>query len=110
MARTRQRVFVYGLLRSDQSMHDLLEGLRERFETIVLDCPPVLGLPDATILTDLCDAALLVVGAGASSRRQIESALERIDRSRLLGVVFNRGKEDVDKDAQRYAQAAARRG
>ena len=57
---------------------------------MIVDAPPVLGLPDTVTLVDLCDAALFVVGAGRSPREEVESALARLDASKLIGVVLNR--------------------
>jgi capsular exopolysaccharide synthesis family protein len=61
-----------------------------RFQTIIVDAPPVLGLPDSVTLVDLCDAALFVVGAGRSPRDEVEAALARLDANKLIGVVLNR--------------------
>ncbi len=80
-------------LLGSRKMAELLTELRTRFDTILIDAPPVLGLPDATTLVDLCDAVLMVVGAGDASRSEIESALERIDGSKVIGAVFNRAPE-----------------
>jgi Mrp family chromosome partitioning ATPase len=71
-------------------MTRLLEELAARFDTIVIDAPPLLGLPDAVTLTDICDATLLVVGAGESARADVSAALERLDRKKVVGAVFNR--------------------
>jgi Mrp family chromosome partitioning ATPase len=50
----------------------------------------VLGLPDTVTLVDTCDAALFVIGAGRSPREEVESALERLDANKVIGVVLNR--------------------
>ena len=50
-------------LLSARAMVDLLAELSARFQTVIVDAPPVLGLPDTVTLVDLCDAALFVVGA-----------------------------------------------
>jgi Mrp family chromosome partitioning ATPase len=71
-------------------MRELMAELSSRFDTIVVDSPPVLGLPDTTQLVDLCDAALLVVSAGTTNRRDVEASVERIDASKILGTVMNR--------------------
>jgi receptor protein-tyrosine kinase len=57
---------------------------------VIFDTPPVLGLPDTVTLVDLCDAALFVVGAGGAQRDDVESALERLDASKVVGLVLNR--------------------
>jgi capsular exopolysaccharide synthesis family protein len=80
-------------LLASSKMTDLLEDLTSRFDTVVIDSPPVLGLPDATTLIDVCDAGILVVHAGRASREDLEATLERIDSSKLLGMVFNSSDE-----------------
>jgi capsular exopolysaccharide synthesis family protein len=77
-------------LLSSRAMRDLMAELHTRFNTVIIDAPPVLGLPDTVTLVDLCDAALFVVGAGRVPREEVESALERLDASKLIGVVLNR--------------------
>ena len=77
-------------LLSARAMVDLLAELSTRFQTVIVDAPPVLGLPDTVTLVDLCDAALFVVGAGRSPREDVESALSRLDANKLIGVVLNR--------------------
>ncbi len=77
-------------LLASRAMLALVAELQTRFHTVIFDAPPVLGLPDTVTLVDLCDAALFVVGAGAAPRDEVESALERLDASKVVGVVLNR--------------------
>jgi len=77
-------------LLSARVMVDLLGELCTRFQTVIVDAPPVLGLPDTVTLVDLCDAALFVVGAGRAPRDEVEAALGRLDANKLIGVVLNR--------------------
>lgn len=77
-------------LLASRAMLELVAELHTRFQTVIFDAPPVLGLPDTVTLVDLCDAALFVVGAGAAPRDEVESALERLDASKVVGVVLNR--------------------
>jgi capsular exopolysaccharide synthesis family protein len=85
-------------LLSARAMVDLLAELSTRFQTVIVDAPPVLGLPDTVTLVDLCDAALFVVGAGHSPREDVEAALSRLDANKLIGVVLNR----CDRDEASY--------
>jgi capsular exopolysaccharide synthesis family protein len=77
-------------LLSSRAMAELIAELHTRFNTVIFDAPPVLGLPDTVTLVDLCDSALFVVGAGRAPREEVESALERLDANKLIGVVLNR--------------------
>jgi capsular exopolysaccharide synthesis family protein len=94
-------------LLSSRRMLLLLEELHSRFDTVLLDSPPIVGLPDTTTLLDVCDAAVLVVGAGRSSREEVESALERIDASKVLGVIFNRCDTTPKPSGQGYGEGAS---
>lgn len=77
-------------LLASRGMAERMAELAARFDTVIVDAPPIAGLADLTALVDLCDAALLVVSAGRTSHAEVESALERIDRAKLLGAVVNR--------------------
>jgi len=80
---------------------DLLAGPRllsllsvgsETFDLIVLDCPPVMGLADAPLLSNAAAATVFVVGAGLSRTGQIQGALKRLQFARgpLIGTVLTR--------------------
>jgi capsular exopolysaccharide synthesis family protein len=77
-------------LLASTKMADLMMELVNRFDTVIVDSPPVLGLPDATELVDLCDAVLLVVAAELTPRAEVTAALERIAPDKVIGVVLNR--------------------
>jgi len=77
-------------LLSSRAMTELVAELHTRFNTVIFDAPPVLGLPDTVTLVDLCDSALFVVGAGRAPREDVESALERLEAAKVIGVVLNR--------------------
>ena len=80
-------------LLASRRMSRLLDEVYARFETVLIDSPPVVGLPDATTLVDLCDACVFVVSRARASRMEIETALERIDAQKIIGTVFNRSPE-----------------
>jgi capsular exopolysaccharide synthesis family protein len=79
-------------------MRELVEKLVSRFDRVIFDLPPLLGLPDAKIVSDLCDGILFVVRAHVTPQEEVQSALEVVDRSRLIGVVLN----DADATPDRY--------
>jgi len=79
-------------------MTRLIETLRNRFDRIVVDSPPV-TLSDTHVLARLADCILIVVRAGVTSRPALEHALEGVERERIAGLVLN----DVDPPAEPYA-------
>ena len=54
---------------------DLLEGLGQLFDTLVLDLPPLEGTGIAALVARRCSTPLLVVRAGMAERRDLEKAV-----------------------------------
>lgn len=88
-------------LLASSRMQQLLELAATRYDRIVLDLPPTLGLPDAKEVSERCDGIVFVVRSGVTQQNDIESALEVLDRGRLLGLVLN----DAEIEASRYGSA-----
>jgi capsular exopolysaccharide synthesis family protein len=76
-------------LLSSEGMRKLLEMLGSRYDRVILDLPPTLGLPDAKTVSELCDGVVFVVRADVTPEPEIAAALEVIDRRRVLGLVMN---------------------
>jgi protein-tyrosine kinase len=76
---------------SSKRMKDLLLELKSRYSDrcVVLDAPPITSSADSRILQELCDFIVLVVPYGRVSRDQVLSAIDAIDRERLVGIIFN---------------------
>jgi capsular exopolysaccharide synthesis family protein len=74
-------------------MRQLLETLGSRYDRVVIDLPPTLGMPDAKTVCGLCDGTLFVVRADVTQEGEIENALDVLGRERVVGVVMN-GAED----------------
>jgi capsular exopolysaccharide synthesis family protein len=72
-------------------MQRLLVELRERFDYIVLDAPPLLPVTDGAVLTNLTDGVLLVARYGRTKREQLTRAVEslRAIDARVLGTILN---------------------
>jgi succinoglycan biosynthesis transport protein ExoP len=72
-------------------MKVLLANLRNEFDHIIIDTPPVLTVTDAVIAAAMADATLLVTRAGLTSKadlRRVCDMLAQVD-ARLIGVVLN---------------------
>ncbi len=70
-------------------MQMLLSLASERYDQVVIDGPPVLGLADAPMLAHVADGTLLMVAAGRTSRTGVRMALKRLaaTRARVIGAV-----------------------
>jgi protein-tyrosine kinase len=74
-------------------MRSIVQEAATRFDWVVLDTPPIELLPDASLLCEIVDAVVLVIGAGHAPFRSIERAVNAIDRKRIVGVVLNRAAQ-----------------
>ena len=85
-------------LLEQESFSQLLGSLREKYDYVLIDTPPIGSLIDAAIAAKQCDGAILVIESETVSRRTALKAKEQLEMSgcRLLGAVLN--KVDVRKD------------
>jgi len=81
-------------LLSGPGMRQLVRELAERFDRVVLDTPATLSLPDAKIVSALCDGLVMVVRADVTPSEDLEAALDLLDRQRVLGLVLNGAQVD----------------
>jgi len=70
---------------------EIFSKLRQAFDIVLVDSPPLLPVTDAVILARAADATLLVIAAGETKRSQVEQAAEKlaqVDATRV-GVILN---------------------
>ena len=83
-------------------MKSLLLKLKQEYDIILFDAPPVMAVTDAVVLSQLMDQFILVVRFGSTDRDSINhtlSALANVDKS-LTGVVLN----DLNKKNSYYSK------
>jgi capsular exopolysaccharide synthesis family protein len=73
-------------------MLSLITVASEKFDILILDGPPVMGLADAPILANLAQATLLVVQAGSTRVAVVRNALKRLNAARghVVGGLLTR--------------------
>ena len=78
-----------GELVADSKMQTLIQHMRQSFDWIVIDTPPVIQFSDASVLAGVCDGTLLVLKAGTTPVRMAQRAAELFKGRNLLGAVLN---------------------
>jgi capsular exopolysaccharide synthesis family protein len=78
------------LLASDQ-MTEVVRQLRERYDYVIFDTPPVLSVTDPAIVAALADGMVLVIRQGYCTRRMLMRAAEILGELnvKVYGFVFN---------------------
>jgi capsular exopolysaccharide synthesis family protein len=99
------RAPVHEILRSAQLECSLNEA-RRCYDFVVLDAPPLLPVFDAALLSRAVDGVLVVVAANRTPRKLLGEALNQLDSSKVLGIIFNGDARPLfgyyDSSYQRY--------
>lgn len=91
---------------------DLLQGLKEKYDFIVIDAPPVLPVVDAQAMGQCVDGVVLSVLRGVSRLPSVYEASERLTllKARILGAVLHgaRGRHYYSSYANRVPSGKAK--
>jgi capsular exopolysaccharide synthesis family protein len=82
------------ILRSPR-LEAVLQEARQRYGYIVLDTPPLLPVFDSALLAKSMDGVLMVVAANQTPRKLLGEALNMLEPSKVLGIVFNRDQRPL---------------
>ncbi len=76
---------------SSQAMQKLLQRLREEYDYVIVDAPPVLAVSDAIAMASMMDGVLVVASHGIANRDGARRTMELLSKveTRVLGVVIN---------------------
>lgn len=89
----------------------ILEELRDQFDYVLVDSPPMLAVTDAAVLAARADGALMVARFGATRRDHVADAVANLDRvgARLLGMVltFSPTREETRYVSSSYGDDGA---
>ena len=79
-------------LLSSHRFEEIIRGLSERYDRIVIDSPPSILVSDALVLSKIVDAVLYVIRSDATSHGTAKSGLARMKAANapLIGVVLNK--------------------
>lgn len=85
-------------LLSSSKMQRFITSLKEKYDYIILDTPPVIMVTDAQVLAKYADGCLLVVASREAEREAAVKAKELLEKvnAKVLGVVLN--KLDTSKN------------
>ena len=70
-----------------------LKEMRQAYDIVIVDSPPLLAVADPSILAQVVDAVLLVVQAGRVRYQLVQRTVESLGADRIFGVVLNRVPE-----------------
>jgi capsular exopolysaccharide synthesis family protein len=80
---------IHRLLRSPR-FEPLLQRARQQYDVVIVDTPPLLPVFDSAVLARIVDQLLIVVAANQTPRKLLGEALNLVDATKVMGIVFNR--------------------
>lgn len=86
-------------LLDSRRMKELMLELRQKYDLVIFDMPPVVAVTDAQIVASQSDGTILVVRENVSKRDSLlkaKSLLELVEAN-ILGVVYNGSKNILDQ-------------
>ncbi|MGC9460811.1 GumC family protein [Vibrio genomosp. F10] len=91
-------------LLGSKKFESLLTTLEQRFDKIIIDCPPAMIVSDALIIGHLTDALMLVVKAGSTKTRHVRKTLSDILNHdiKIDGVILNKSREVSSRKSNAY--------
>lgn len=81
---------------------DLVAEWRQKYDRVILDCPPVLGLSETIATQRVADGVVVVVRAESTKMTEVETCIDQLKRGSagIFGFVLNR--LDLDKPSNHY--------
>ncbi|MBI3247460.1 MAG: polysaccharide biosynthesis tyrosine autokinase [Deltaproteobacteria bacterium] len=85
-----------------RKMRETLAMLRDEFDCVFIDSPPVMPVSDPLLLATMVDGVVLVVNGQATPRKLVREACSRLDyvQAKILGVVLN--QVDIQREGYDY--------
>ena len=79
-------------LLSSKNNEEVINELKKHYDIILLDCPPILGISDTSIMTKFSDANIVIVSSGKTPFESLERAKKVFEaaNSKISGVVINK--------------------
>ena len=83
---------------------ELLNSLKDHFDLVVIDTPPVMAVTDAAVIGYRASGVLFVAAADVTNRNAAQTALDQLEHARVkfIGAVLNR--VDLEGNAYYYSK------
>jgi uncharacterized protein involved in exopolysaccharide biosynthesis/Mrp family chromosome partitioning ATPase len=82
-------------LLASETMKDLLTLVKERYEFVLVDAPPIIAVTDAAVLAPNVDGVALVIESGRNDKEIVLKARSLLDRAgvNVIGAILNNVRE-----------------
>lgn len=89
-----------GEILGSERMHQFLKEVREKYDRVIIDCPPLTGIGDGYVVGSQIGQIVLVIASGKTPVDLIKHTHKQIEKAgtKVLGVILSM----VDMDKERY--------
>lgn len=85
-----------------EKFRSLLRELKEQFDLVILDTPPILAVPDALTISEEVDAFILLFRFSHTPHQLFRQAIDELGEKKIMGVVLNGEEKKPDKYYHKY--------
>jgi len=85
-----------------EKFRSLLLEVREQFDLVILDTPPILPVPDGVTISEQVDAFILLFRFSHTPHPLFRKAIEDLGERKIVGVVLNCEEKKPDKYYHKY--------
>lgn len=91
-------------LLGSQRFRDLLTSLKDHFDWVIVDSPPVMAVIDAAVVAHRASGVVFVIGSEMTTRHAAKAAVKQLEnaKGKFVGAVLNR--VELEKHHYYYSQ------
>lgn len=77
---------------NNKGFAELLKDLKENYDLVLVDCPPISSLTDGVLVSKLCDGTVYVIESERTDHQVIESCIEELKNNKafVLGAILTK--------------------
>jgi capsular exopolysaccharide synthesis family protein len=78
-------------LLGSEKLEKIINQLRNQYDLIIIDAPPILSVTDATLIARVVDGIVLIVRSSLTRREQLKKSQKHLIpfKNKILGIVMN---------------------
>lgn len=91
-------------LLSSETNQEILNRIKEKYDVVLIDCPPALGLSDALVISKITDVNIVTISNAKTTIDQLEDVKKNFARvnSKIHGVIINKAKVKASSYSSYY--------
>uniref|UniRef100_UPI00359F4DD2 CpsD/CapB family tyrosine-protein kinase n=1 Tax=Jeotgalibaca porci TaxID=1868793 RepID=UPI00359F4DD2 len=91
-------------LLGSKRMNQVIAELKQAYDIIIFDMPPVITVTDAQIMASKVDGTLLVIRENVTNKESVTKAKEALTlvKAHILGTVYNGATQSKDQGYYYY--------